>query len=273
MDPEPIRSQTSLNNISILAKLHEENFIDSVKQTEIQIHQVCDATIGQAKNPFWHLARQYRITASQFGFVIKSRGASESFIERLIDPKNLKGVKAIEWGIKHEQDGIDFFQKHSKLIVKSCGIWLSESGLLGASPDGLVGDDAVIEVKCPFSKRLNSIAEIASDKSFFIEINGSNYFLKESHNYYHQIQGQLHLSRRNLCYMVVWTLIDAVVIKVDRNLSWARNIDLIENFYLAYLLPKLIEKHFPQPTIQICSSPSGLEDFPVESSSVLNISL
>lgn len=33
------------------------------------------------------------------------------------------------------------------------GVWLHESGLLGTSPDGLVGDNNDVEAKCPYTQR------------------------------------------------------------------------------------------------------------------------
>lgn len=36
--------------------------------------------------------------------------------------------------------------------------------MLGASPDGLVGDDGIIEVKCPYTKRNCSIAGCLTQK-------------------------------------------------------------------------------------------------------------
>ena len=52
------------------------------------------------------------------------------------------------------------------------GIWLHESGILGASPDGIAEIDdskVVIEVKCPYSARKMSVAEAATSlKGFFL---------------------------------------------------------------------------------------------------------
>jgi len=37
--------------------------------------------------------------------------------------------------------------------VVDTGVWLDESGVLGASPDGLVGEDHVLEAKCSYTFR------------------------------------------------------------------------------------------------------------------------
>lgn len=61
-------------------------------------------------------------------------------------------VKSIQWGRQDEQTAIDYFKNITNLEVTSSGIWLSNSGFLGASPDGLVGEDAIIEVPLYISK-------------------------------------------------------------------------------------------------------------------------
>lgn len=63
------------------------------------------------------------------------------------------GAKSIQYGKEHEEDGIAFFEKFMGLKVYKCGIYMHKSGLLGATPDGLVSKNIIIEVKCPYSLR------------------------------------------------------------------------------------------------------------------------
>jgi hypothetical protein len=55
--------------------------------------------------------------------------------------------------------------------------------------------------------------------------------LMESHQYYHQIQGQLHITGKACCDLVVWTKKDMQVVRVAREEAWAENIDKLLNFY------------------------------------------
>ena len=58
--------------------------------------------------------------------------------------------------------------------------------MLGASPDGMVGD-RVLEVKCPWTHRSHTIQEaVADDPKFCLD---QNLELKENHDYFHQVQG------------------------------------------------------------------------------------
>ena len=49
-------------------------------------------------------------------------------------------------------------------------MWLTQSGILGASPDGLVGETDIIEVKCPYRWRDSTFAEAVKDKSFYLKL-------------------------------------------------------------------------------------------------------
>ncbi len=109
------------------------------------------------------------------------------------------------WGKENEKTAILKFSEMYGLAVSDCGIFLSADGLLGASPDGILDEAAIIEVKCPYSWRNFTDFAGALDKAgcFLEKVNGE-YRLKETHDYYHQVQGQMHLSKRSVCYFVVY---------------------------------------------------------------------
>lgn len=57
-------------------------------------------------------------------------------------------------GIEHEPYAVDAYQQQTGSVVESCGFMVLEGDgwKIGYSPDGLVGDDGLIEVKCPRAK-------------------------------------------------------------------------------------------------------------------------
>lgn len=95
---------------------------------------------------------------------------------------------------------------------------MNQSGILGCSPDGIVGNK-LLEVKCPFSELL----KITHEGKWFIrfcylKINGElrekdrikvyvfaksgvkfNLKNKQGHSYYHQVQVMLHIMDREDC--------------------------------------------------------------------------
>ena len=48
-------------------------------------------------------------------------------------------------------------------------MWLHECGVLGASPDGLVEDNSVVEAKCPYTQRNLTIEEAIATNNFGLE--------------------------------------------------------------------------------------------------------
>ena len=46
-----------------------------------------------------------------------------------------------------------YFKEVEGTVVKECGLFIHpEHNFLAASPDGLIGDNCVLEIKCPYSK-------------------------------------------------------------------------------------------------------------------------
>ena len=178
-------------------------FVNNVKLSNEQILSVSNITIGQRSNPAWHLARKGRLTASNFGAVLAAKRVTPSLLKKLLGEYDLSGVKAIQWGVNNEAEAIKEFEKKTGLKVKETGIWLDESGILGASPDGLVEANAVLESKCPYTQRNMTIEEAINSPNFYLKKDeDGNIVLKKDHAYWHQAQGEMYFSKRDLCYFV-----------------------------------------------------------------------
>ena len=127
--------------------------------------------------------------------------------------------------------------------VKETGIWFHPSGILGASPDGIVDDETVLEAKCPYIERNLTIEEaVQSSVTFCLQKCESEqcYALKKDHVYWHQVQGEMYFSQRKF-YFVVWTTKDCAVVRIERDDNWAANILLLTQFYFSHIFPKIVE--------------------------------
>lgn len=156
----------------------------------------------------------------------------------------MDGIKAIQWGRTHEKDALDHLKCNYNLNVRPTGVWLTNSGLLGASPDGLIDEEeAIVEVKCPYSFRNDQLSEKLKNFNKYIIFydDEGNLILNTSHNYYHQIQGALHILKKKKCYLCIYTLKETIVTIVDLDDSWKENLSILENFYIEQYLPKLLE--------------------------------
>ena len=56
-----------------------------------------------------------------------------------------------------------------------------------------------MEVKCPYTHHFTGAAP-----DYLIK-NNEEYELSKKHNYYYQVQGQLYVCQKNMCYFVVYT--------------------------------------------------------------------
>jgi putative phage-type endonuclease len=79
---------------------------------------------------------------------------TEKLIERLTGiPAQHFVTDAMSWGTFHEDEARAVYETQKGVLVTDCA-YLPHPSIAhsGASPDGLVGEDGVIEIKCPTTK-------------------------------------------------------------------------------------------------------------------------
>ena len=108
--------------------------------------------------PAWFNARQGKLTASRFGAAagICPFASRNKALRELLGHDEWKGsVEACTWGTLNEKNAIKDYMVRTGNVVKSKGFFTHPHyEWLGGSPDGLVGDEGIIEVKCPFFKQV-----------------------------------------------------------------------------------------------------------------------
>lgn len=77
--------------------------------------------------------------------------------------------------------------------------------------------------------------------TFLVKEKDGSMTLKKTHDYWHQIKGQLHLSGTHCCDFVVWTLVDLKIVRILKDSSWAQTISTMLDFYFSKFLPSLSE--------------------------------
>ena len=210
-----------------------------------RILDIAAATIGQHKNECWLIARKTRITASKFGIVLnacKRNKFPPSLFKSLVDGYDMHRALAVQWGKNNERTALQKFIESTGFQVTETGLWLHESGFFGASPDGLIGEDSVLEIKCPYQMRNGNIKKFVTEKKYFFHYEEDEVVVDVNHIYYHQIQGQLYLTGRKQCYFFVWTPHDFEALLINKDLQWAENITILKDFYLNKFIPALLKK-------------------------------
>lgn len=147
----------------------------------------------------WKQARLGHVTASNMADVMsKGKGTAEAVgrykykvklvAERLTQTSGESFTNAaMEWGIEQEQFACIEYEASRNVFVERTGFWVHpEIQWLGVSPDRLVGDEGLIEVKCP-----NTTTHL-----------GYLFENKIPSDYYKQIQCQLWVTGRQWCDFV-----------------------------------------------------------------------
>ena len=192
----------------------------------------------------WFKERKFRLTASRFGEILKctEKRDLDKFCEELFNPPSLS-TPAVVHGKTYESVALEEFEKMFQTKVLRCGIFVNESWPnFAATPDGVIDDNTIVEVKCPFSARHDVISE--SNSISFLEKNEGSLNLKSNHHYFAQIQGQLAISKRKSCILVVYTFKDLQVFRIDYDAYFVEKklLPTLEDFYLNVYLPFLSKK-------------------------------
>lgn len=113
-------------------------------------------------SPRWLVARRGMLTASRFADVVavkKDGTPTAAYVDLLyeIAAERITGQAvdrfvsaAMQWGIHNEQGAADAFEVATGIMVDAGGLVMHDriTGF-GATPDRLIGDDAILEIKCP----------------------------------------------------------------------------------------------------------------------------
>ncbi len=118
----------------------------------------------------WHRERLGKVTGSQLAKVMKKgrksdwSAAGETYMRQLIaerltrKPTDAGSNKYFDWGHDHEPVAKMLYQfLDGTPAVSDCGfIRHPEIAGFGSSPDGLVGEDGCLEIKCPFTPAVHA---------------------------------------------------------------------------------------------------------------------
>jgi len=158
----------------------------------------------------WRQIRLGKVTASVFsnataGGAGKTRTTlmRKLIAERLTDlPEESYSNSAMDWGTETEPLAREYYASINDCTVKEVG-FVELSADVGASPDGLVGEDGLLEIKCP-----NSSTHIG-------------YLLdnKMPSTYVKQVQGQMWVTGR------LWTDFVSYDPRVSKRPYWSIRVE------------------------------------------------
>jgi hypothetical protein len=179
-----------------------------------------ECTRGQTTNRSWLQERCYRLHASHFGRICKATVRTD-FIKLAVSLTAIHDFisNATDHGKKYEEPAIGkYCELQSVSVVRSGIVVCMEKPYLACSPDGLVGDDLLVEVKCPYTVRNMLVTDITVP--YLFKNDEGKLCLQPSHDYYYQIQGQMFITKCRLCHLVVYTLVDCCIVDVSYDASF-----------------------------------------------------
>lgn len=211
---------------------------------EAQLAKTEEMTRGQNKNKMWQVERCKRIQSSMFGRVCKATAATNfANLAASLTKYNNVTSNAIKHGVKYEATAVQKFEEMNKISTIESGIVVARSHpYLACSPDRLLGDDALLEVKCPFSSRDQLITPVTVP---YLVSCDEGLQLDRNHAYYYQIQGQLFCTGRSYCKFVVYTFEDIKVIRIDRNDEFISDmVQKLTQFYYDYFRDAVLQRFY-----------------------------
>lgn len=209
------------------------------------IEELEKKTRGQSQNPVWKQERKKRLTASNFGNICSMKETTDptKLVKRL--STDIPIFPAIAHGLKYEDSAIEKYSQIKNVKVEKCGLFVCPGlPFLACSPDGLIlNENAILEVKCPFSGFENPPEQLPKiRKNFYCRLDSSGkLILKKTHPYYYQIQGMLNITNKQYCDFIVYTFGGISVERIEKDVFiWKNMVEKLKRFYFNYYLPHVL---------------------------------
>ena len=168
----------------------------------------------QSTSNVWYRERVVRVTASNFGRVVKTKDGKKLAMDMLY-VKPPVGLTALQVGREREPQAAAKYVKKKRSdgelveIAKSGLVVHPTLGVLAASPDRLVLDpsstpsDGIMEIKVLTKATVSPEEYAKSGKCLYLKVKDGRVQLSRTHNYYYQVQCQLSCTGRSWCGFVV----------------------------------------------------------------------
>ena len=216
-------------------------FLQLVNVTAKDVSEIEAATRSQASSQAWKDERCKRITASKFGAVCKAteRGV-KSIVKSLLTWRELR-VPAVQHGRKYESVAAEMYENMTGQKTLQCGLFVSQQHpVLAASPDRVVDEDTLLEIKCPFAAKAKQVNPTTVP---YLRSENGQLALMKTHDYYYQVQGQLYCTQKRACDFLVYTIADTKIIHINRDESFiSEMVDKLMLFYREHFQSALFDK-------------------------------
>ena len=159
--------------------------LDSIKKYRKELNSLLQLPLMKQRSEEWFEARKTRLTASDLYDAVKGGNISIKLAKKkaniITDNINYNAIPALKWGTMFEPMATRCYsQKMNNINIHDFGLICDvDNAHFGASPDGINELGIMLEIKCPYSRKI--IDGVIPDK------------------YKMQIQGQLAVCKLKEC--------------------------------------------------------------------------
>lgn len=206
----------------------------------------------EQRTPEWHSARRGRITASAVGGILGHApyATRDDVMRRMVRDAHgaeaeFNGNVATEYGTINEDGALIDYRLETGNDVDLVG-FIEKDEWAGCSPDGLIGADGGLEIKCPFGKRKDAVPQFK--------------FLADQPHYYDQVQFSLWVTGREWWHFFQWGPGGTLLEYVEPDQAWRdENLPKLRQFHAEYLdAIKAPDEHLKPRRVQIDTAKAAL---------------
>ena len=232
-----------------------------------------EGTRMQSESEKWHSERWCRITASRCLEAYKigrkvMENASNAALSSMkfisthiwnINNSQRPQTTWMKYGLQSETEAIKKYETQTNRFVSSTGLWVNPMfPYIACSPDGLIGEDGLLEIKSLKIFHDHTIDQVINDNGTLVSkdilnrqcfsVHDNKCTLKKSHTYYFQVQCQLLVTGRKFCDFVLYAKDGPVSIeKIYRDEQLISDILLsLTALWKRVIVPEIFEMRVPR---------------------------
>ena len=206
----------------------------------------------EQRSPEWFSARVGRVTGSVAGAILGHApyATRDDILRRMVRDyhgaeSEFQGNIATDYGTINEDGALIDYRMETGNDVELVG-FIEKDEWAGCSPDGLIGDNGGLEIKCPFGKRKDAVPQFK--------------FLADQPHYYDQVQFSLWVTGREWWHFFQWAPGGTMLEYVEPDQAWLdENLPRLRQFHAEYLdAIKAPDEHLKPRRVQIDTAKAAL---------------
>lgn len=200
----------------------------------------------QQRTQEWYDKRKGLVTGSNVGAILglNPYKTADDVLRQMVREyhgaaSEFTGNRATEWGTFNEKGAQVEYEMETGNKIEATGFHV-HPGLpwLGASPDGLIGDEGVAEIKCPFGQRDKNPPRFKT--------------AEEQPHYYAQMQIEMACTAAAWCDFYQWAPHGSRLERVHRDEAWlSENLPKLREFHERFLSELDNPEHLEPKRIEI----------------------